>query len=57
LLADDTLTTLEKVDEVFGKARIRGEVKIRKMKELVERFVDLNRLIEYLNLSTVFLPK
>lgn len=57
LVADDTLTTLEKVDEVFGKARIRGEVKIRKMKELVERFVDLNRLIEYLNLNTAFLQK
>ena len=48
LVADDTRTTLEKVDEVFGKARIRGDVKIRKMKELVERFVDLKRLIEYL---------
>jgi len=53
LVTDDTLTTLEKVDEVFGKARIRGEEKIRKMKELVERFVDLNRLIEYLELNTI----
>ncbi|RZN37725.1 MAG: phosphotransacetylase family protein [Methanophagales archaeon ANME-1-THS] len=48
LVPDDTRTTLEKVDEVFGKARIRGEVKIRKMKELVKRFVDLKRLMGYL---------
>jgi hypothetical protein len=48
LVADDTLTTLEKVDEVFGKARIRGEVKIRKIRELVKQFVDLKRLMEYL---------
>lgn len=44
LVADDTLTTLEKVDAVFGKARIKGDAKIRKIKELVERFVDLKRL-------------
>jgi hypothetical protein len=45
MVADDTLTTVEKLDEVFGKARIKGEVKIRKIKELVERFVDLDKLI------------
>ena len=33
---------LEKVDEVFGKARIRGEAKIGKVKELAERFLDLD---------------
>lgn len=48
LVADDTRTTLEKVDKLFGKARIRGDAKIRRIKELVERFVDLERLTEYL---------
>ncbi len=46
MVADDTLTTVEKLDEVFGKARIKGEVKIRKIKELVERFVDLEKLLD-----------
>jgi BioD-like phosphotransacetylase family protein len=48
LVADDTLTTLEKVDEALGKARIRGDAKIAKVKELVERFLDLDRLMDYL---------
>ena len=48
IVADDTLTTIEKVDEIFGKARISGDAKIGRIKELVEQFVDLNRLIEYL---------
>ncbi|NQE05763.1 ATP-dependent dethiobiotin synthetase BioD [ANME-1 cluster archaeon GoMg1] len=48
MVADDTLTTTEKVDEVFGKARIKGDAKIRRIKELVERFIDLKSL-EVLN--------
>ncbi len=48
MVADDTLKTMEKVDEVFGKARIKGEAKIRRIKELVERFIDLKPL-EVLN--------
>ncbi|MCW3133305.1 MAG: phosphotransacetylase family protein [Methanophagales archaeon] len=44
LVADDTLTTVEKVDEVFGKVRIKGDAKIRRIKELVERFIDLKSL-------------
>ncbi len=46
LVAEDTLTTVEKVDEVFGKARIRGDAKIKRVKELVEEFVNLDRLLE-----------
>ncbi len=45
LVADDTLTTVEKLDEVFGKARIKSDVKIGRIKELVERFVDLEKLM------------
>ncbi len=46
LVADDTLTTMERVDEIFGKARIRGEAKIKRIKELVEANIDLDRLME-----------
>lgn len=48
LVMDDTLTTMEKVDEIFGKARVRGDAKIKKIKELVAEYVDINRLKEYL---------
>ncbi|MCW3130073.1 MAG: phosphotransacetylase family protein [Methanophagales archaeon] len=44
MVADDTLTTMERVDEVFGKARIKGDAKIRRIKELVEHFIDLKSL-------------
>ena len=44
LVANDTLATIEKIDEIFGKARIRGNAKIQRIKELVELVVDLERL-------------
>jgi BioD-like phosphotransacetylase family protein len=44
LVADDTLATIEKIDEILGKARIRDDAKIRRIKELVELVVDLERL-------------
>ncbi len=44
VVADDTLTTMQKVEEVFGKAGIKGDVKLKRIKELVEQFVDLERL-------------
>ncbi len=50
IVAEDTLTTVERIESIFGRARIRGERKIRRMKELVERYVDLDRLMEYMGL-------
>lgn len=44
MVADDTLKTMEKVDAVFGKARIKGDAKIRRIKELVEQLIDLKPL-------------
>ena len=38
------IATMEKIHVIFGKARIRGDAKIRRIKELVERVVDLERL-------------
>jgi len=48
LVKDDTLTTLEKLDEIFGKARIRGAAKIQRVKELVAECVDVDRLVVHL---------
>jgi BioD-like phosphotransacetylase family protein len=47
LVADDTLTTIERLDEALGKARIRGATKMKKVKELVEQFVDLDMLMAH----------
>ena len=52
LVADDTLTTMEKVDEIFGKARIRGNAKIERIKELVESNLDLEALMKSLSLPS-----
>ena len=38
------IATIEKIDEILGKARIRGDAKIRGLKELVTRVLDLGRL-------------
>ncbi len=50
VVPDDTLTTVEKIESIFGKARIRGEEKIKRIRELVESFVNLDRLMEYMGL-------
>jgi BioD-like phosphotransacetylase family protein len=47
LVADDTLTTIERLDEALGKARIRGATKMKKVKELVEQFIDLDMLMAH----------
>jgi len=36
---------MEKVDEIFGKARIKGKAKIERIKELVESNLDLEALM------------
>ena len=38
------IATMEKIDEILGKARIRCDAKIRGVKELIERVLDLGRL-------------
>ncbi len=50
VVAEDTLTTVERVQSVFGKGRIRGEEKVSRMVELIERFVDLDGLFELFEL-------
>ncbi len=50
VVAEDTLTTVEKTQSIFRKARIRGKEKIERMRELIEMFVNLDKLIEYIGL-------
>ncbi len=50
LVEDDTLRAVAKLEDIMGKARIRGELKIRKMKSLVESYVKVDRIIEKLGL-------
>jgi BioD-like phosphotransacetylase family protein len=44
---NDTLTTVE---SVFGRARIRGEEEIKRIRKLVDSHVDLDRLMDCIGL-------
>ncbi len=50
VVPDDTLTTVEKIESIFGKVRIRGEEKIKRLRELVKTYVDVDKVIEYMGL-------
>ncbi len=51
LVEEDTLKTVAKLEEIMGKARIKGELKIKKMKSLIENYVNVDRIIEKLGLE------
>lgn len=48
---DDTFTTVEKIESILGKIRIREQKKVLKTKEIVEKEFDLPGLLEGLNLT------
>jgi|Deesub1362A_J573_1020465.scaffolds.fasta_scaffold00135_80 hypothetical protein len=48
LVSEDTLTTTETLDELFGKAKIRGKVKTNRVKELFESFVNIESLRKFI---------
>ncbi len=50
LVSEDTITTLSRIEEVFGKARIRGDAKIERVRKLASSFVDIEKLMEYFGL-------
>lgn len=50
LVKEDTLSTIERLNEIFGKARIKGEAKIERIKELVKNHVDVERLMASIGL-------
>ncbi|MEJ2695014.1 MAG: phosphotransacetylase family protein [Candidatus Sulfobium sp.] len=48
---DDTFTTVEKIESVLGKIRIREQKKVVKTKEIVEKEFDLKRLLKELKIG------
>lgn len=45
-VADDTFTTIDKIEGVMGKTRIREKGKIERAKELVEKGFDMERFLK-----------
>lgn len=50
-VSDDTFSTVEKIESVLGKIRIREQKKVFKTKELVEKEFDLKRLLKELKIK------
>ena len=49
----DTLTTVEVVDNAFGKVPLQEEMKVRQIKRLMQQNFDFDRLLKYLGLEVV----
>jgi len=49
LVTDDTLTTVEKVEDVLGSMRVRESKKIERAKELFDQNVDSDKLYSILD--------
>ncbi|WP_013324602.1 phosphotransacetylase family protein [Gloeothece verrucosa] len=47
----DTLTTVEIVDQAFGKVRLQEQIKVDCIQEMMEKYFDMNRFLEKLNRS------
>ncbi len=47
----DTLSTVERIDELFGQARLHEPVKVQCLEELVDKHFDVNRLLQLLDLK------
>jgi len=48
---DDTYSTVEKIEAVLGKIRIREQKKVQKTREIIEKEFDFNRLMRALSIS------
>ncbi len=51
LVAGDTMTTVRRAEELFGRARFRQRSKIERFESLLEKRFDLARFYQMLNLS------
>ncbi|BAZ46439.1 hypothetical protein NIES4102_34710 [Chondrocystis sp. NIES-4102] len=49
----DTLTTVEIIDNAFGKVPIQEDIKVRQIQYLMEEYFDFDRLIKMLGLEVV----
>jgi BioD-like phosphotransacetylase family protein len=47
VVSEDTLTTTERLDEMFDQARIRPGIKQNRVLELFESFVNVESLLKY----------
>jgi BioD-like phosphotransacetylase family protein len=47
----DTLTTVEIVDQAFGKIRLQEQVKVACIRELMEEHFQIDRLLEKLTIG------
>jgi len=47
----DTLTTVEVVDNAFGKVPLQEEMKVRQIKRLMKQNFDFDRLLKYIGLE------
>jgi BioD-like phosphotransacetylase family protein len=45
----DTLTTVEIVDQAFGKVRLQEQIKVDCIQEMMEKYFDINRFLEKLS--------
>ncbi|MFP3909556.1 MAG: phosphotransacetylase family protein [Archaeoglobaceae archaeon] len=52
LVKEDTLSTIERLDEIFGRARIKGEPKIKRIKELVKNYVEVDKILEHWDIQS-----
>lgn len=50
-VSDDTYSTIDRVESVLGKIRIREQKKVLKTKEIIEKEFDLERLMKTLDLG------
>ncbi|NOK57463.1 MAG: phosphotransacetylase family protein [Chloroflexi bacterium AL-W] len=52
LIADDTLTAVERAEAIFGKIRFRQQAKIERFTALLDQNFDFSRLYDELGLTT-----
>lgn len=50
---DDTFSTVQKIESVLGKIRIREQKKVLKTREIIEKEFDIKRLLKILNISQI----
>ncbi|MFH0925987.1 MAG: phosphotransacetylase family protein [bacterium] len=51
VVKDDTISTVEKIERILGRLRLREEEKIRKVKEVVEQNINFEVIYEELGLK------
>lgn len=50
LVRGDTMSTIERIENLIGRARIKKEVKLKRIVELIETNIDINVLIKTIGL-------